>query len=157
METKNHSKPYPLGWLKENSQMQVTKQCCLRFAITNNFFDEVELDVIPLDICGVVLGSPYLYDQDVIFHRKDNNYHLVKDGIKYIVRAHRIKTSLDLTNVSQMKILINSSKKYVLMFVKEQPKDRYDAFQGCDSQFKEVKIVYSYKELFKEPKSIPPK
>ena len=26
LETKSHPKPYPLGWLKENTQMQVTKQ-----------------------------------------------------------------------------------------------------------------------------------
>jgi len=138
--------------------MQITKQCRLRFTITTNFVDEVELDVIPLNICGFVLSSPYLYDQDAIFHRKENKYCLVKDGIEYIVRAHKIKTSLDLINVSQIKRLINSSKKYVLMFVKEQPKDKYDAFQGCDSQFNDklIEIVYSYKELFKEPKSIPP-
>lgn len=127
--------------------MHVTKQCRLRFAITTNFFDEVYLNVIPLDICGVVLGSPYLYDQHAIFHRKENKYHLVKDGIEYIVKAHRMKTSLDLNNVNQMKRLISSSKKYVLMFIKEQPKDKYDAFQGCDYQFKDklVEIVDSYK------------
>ena len=62
LETKPHPKPYPLGWLQENTQMQVTKQCRLRFAITTNFVDEVDLNVVPLDICGVVLGSPYLYD-----------------------------------------------------------------------------------------------
>ena len=62
LETKNHPKPYPLGLLKENTQMHVTKQCQLSFAITANFVDEVDLDVIPLDICGVLLGSPYLYD-----------------------------------------------------------------------------------------------
>lgn len=103
--------------------------------------------MIPLDICGVVLGSPYLYDRDAIFNRKENKYHLFKDGIEYIVRAHRIKTNLDLTNVSQMKRLINSSKKYILMIVKEQSKDKYDDFQGCDSQFKDklVEIVDSYK------------
>ena len=45
------------------------------------------------------------------------------------------------------------------MIVKEQPNDKYDAFQGCDSSFKDklVKIVDYYKELFKEPKYLPPK
>ena len=134
--------------------MEVTKQCQLKFEITTNFVDEVELDVIPLEKCGVVLSSPYLYDRDAIFHRKGNKYHLVNDGIEY-----KINTSLDLINVSQMKRLINSSKKYVLVFVKEQPKDKYDAFQGCGSQFKDklVEIVDSYKELFKESKIPPPK
>ena len=139
--------------------MHVKKQCQLRFAIITNFVDEVDLELIPLDICGVVLGSPYIYDRDVIFYIKEHKYNLVKDGIEYVVRAHRLKTSLDLINVSQMKRLISSSKKYVLMFVKEQPKDKIDAFKGCDSQLKEklVKIVDSCKEFFKEPTSLLPK
>jgi len=86
--------------------------------------------VIPLDTCGVVLGSPYLYDQDAIFHRKDNKYHLIKDEIEYIVRAHKMNTSLDLINANKMKRLISSSKKYVLMFIKEQPRDSMMLFKG---------------------------
>ena len=162
LETKNHPKPFPLGWLKENTQMKVTKQCWLRFAITTNFVDKVELDVIPLDICWVVLGSLsicfHIYDLDAIFHRKKNEHHLFKYGIEYVVRAHRIKTNLDIINVSQMKTLINSSKKYICVVVKEQPKDKYDDFQGVYSHFKDklVEIVDYYKEMFKELKRLPP-
>ena len=89
--------------------------------------------MIPLDICGIVLGSPYLYDRDAIFHRKEHKYHLKKYGIEYIVQAHKIKTHLDLVNANQMKRLITSSKRYVLMVVKEQHKDQHDAFSGCQS------------------------
>jgi hypothetical protein len=60
LETSPHPKPYPLGWICDNAKLQVTRKCKLRFAITANFVDEVELDVIPLDICGIVLGSPYI-------------------------------------------------------------------------------------------------
>ena len=88
----------------------------MRFTITANFVDEVELDVIRLDICGVVLGSLNLYDTIAIFHRKDSNYHLFKYGIEYIIKAHRIKTNLDLIDVNHMKRLINSSKKNYLIF-----------------------------------------
>ena len=55
-----HPKPYPLGWICDNAKLQVTIRCKLRFSITANFIDEVELHVILLDICGIVLGSPYL-------------------------------------------------------------------------------------------------
>ncbi|XP_057844927.2 uncharacterized protein LOC131054430 [Cryptomeria japonica] len=63
LTTTPHPKPYPLGWVCNDAQLQVTKQCKIRFAITANFVDEVEADVVPLDICGLVLGSPYLYDR----------------------------------------------------------------------------------------------
>jgi hypothetical protein len=64
----------------------VTRRCKLIFSITANFIDEVELDVIPLDIYGIVFGSPYLYDKRAIFHHHENKYHLFKNGFGYIVR-----------------------------------------------------------------------
>jgi hypothetical protein len=67
LETIPHPKPYPLGWICDNAKLQVTRRCRHRFAITANFIDEEELDVIPLDICGIMLGSPYLYDRKTIF------------------------------------------------------------------------------------------
>ena len=78
METKLHPKPYPLGWVCDNAQLQVTKQCRLRFVITSGFVDEVDRDVVPLDICGIVFGSPYVYDMNAIFYRDDNRYQLTK-------------------------------------------------------------------------------
>ena len=80
--------------------------------------DEVEADVVPLDIFGLVLGSPYLYDRQAIFYRGENKYHLFKDKIEYIVRAHKIKTNMALANAGQMKRLVNSSKNFVFMIVK---------------------------------------
>jgi len=69
----------------------VTKKCILKFSITANFIDEVELDVVLLDICGIALGSPYLYDRKVIFHCHKKKYHLFKNGIDYTVREHHKK------------------------------------------------------------------
>lgn len=92
--------------------MQVNRQCVLKFAINSQFIDEVELDVAPLDICGIILGSPYLYDRKAIFYREDNKYQLTKDGKEYVVRAHQKKLNLSLTNSGQMKRIVNVSKRY---------------------------------------------
>ena len=59
----------------------MTRKCKIRFAIGSTFVDEVELDIVPLDICGIVLESPYLYDRKAIFYRAENKYQLTKDGI----------------------------------------------------------------------------
>jgi hypothetical protein len=53
--------------------------------------DEVICDVVPLEACGMVLGSPYLYDRKAIFYREHNQYHLFKKGTEYVVHAHHIK------------------------------------------------------------------
>ena len=99
----------------------MTRRCKLRSSITANYIDEVELDFIPLDICGIVLGSPYLYDRRAIFHHYENKYHLFKNGVEYIVIAHTKKMNLSLVNARQMKRLVNASKNFVLLMIK--PKD----------------------------------
>ena len=58
LQTKPHEKPYPLGWVCDKTKLQVTRQCKLRFAIGSTFVDEVELDIVPLDICGIFLAIP---------------------------------------------------------------------------------------------------
>jgi hypothetical protein len=136
LETIPHPKPYPLGWICDNAKLQVTRRCKLRFAITANFIDEVELDVIPLDICGIVLGSPYLYDRKAIFHRHENKYHLFKNGVEYIVRAHTKKMNLSLVNAGQMKRLVNASKNFVLLMIKPKDDIENEVFQGCDAKLK---------------------
>ena len=76
----------------------MTRQCKLKFSFRSAFVDEFEVDIIPLDICGIVLGSPYLYEIKTIFYRAENKYLLVKDGIEYFVRAHKLKNNYTLIN-----------------------------------------------------------
>jgi hypothetical protein len=67
LEMKPHPKPYPLGWVCDKEKLDFTKQCRIRFSIASKLIDEVDLDVVPLDICGIVLGSPYIYDRKEVF------------------------------------------------------------------------------------------
>ena len=78
LETIPHPKPYPLGWIYKAENLKFSKKCILHFVIIAHFVDTVELDVVPLDITGVVLGSPYLYQNKAILHIHDNKYHLFK-------------------------------------------------------------------------------
>jgi hypothetical protein len=72
LETKPHLKPYPLGWVWDKEKFNVTKQSRIRFSIASKLIDEVDLDVVPLDICGIVLGSPYIYYRKLVFFRHEN-------------------------------------------------------------------------------------
>jgi hypothetical protein len=127
-----HKKPYPLGWVQKDTQLQVTRQCTLKFAISSKFTDEVVLDVVPLDICRIVLGIPYLYDRKAIFYREENKYHIFKDKVEYIVRAHKIKTNESLVSTGQIKRLVNASKSLVLLLEKQRDQDVSDVSPGCD-------------------------
>eukprot|EP00253_Pinus_taeda_P018627 PITA_18627 len=159
LATTPHKKPYPLGWLDDKAQLQMTRQCKLKFSFGSAFVDEVELDIIPLDICGIVLGSPYLYDRKAIFYRAENRYLLVKDGIKYFVRDHKLKNSYILINSGQMKRMINSCKQFLRMVVKENKPNKANVFEGYNAkqQADLEKVVPEYDILFQEPKGLPPK
>ena len=159
IETIPHHKPCPLGWIFKNLNLQVTRKCILWFAITINFIGEVELDVVLLDISGIVLGSPYLYDKRSIFYRHENKYHLFKHGVEYIVRVHRKKLNLSLANARKIKRLVNSSKNFVLLMIKPKNDVDYEAFQGCDPNLKSnlIEVVNQNNEMFHEPKGLPPK
>ncbi|OMO60968.1 hypothetical protein CCACVL1_23782 [Corchorus capsularis] len=93
--------PYPLGWLKKDVELQVTEQCTFKFAINEKFKDEVTCDVVPLDICQVGFGSPYLWDRDAIFYRRENVWKIVKDGVGYRICPAKDARKLSLVSASK--------------------------------------------------------
>jgi hypothetical protein len=71
LEVQNHPIPYPLGWVNKDVDIKATKQCKIKFVVSVYFIIEVELDVVPLDICGVVFGSPtYIRGCNIHVERK---------------------------------------------------------------------------------------
>ena len=66
LETIPHPKP-SVGWVTKDVDLAVSKQCKLKFAVTAQYIDEMLCDVIPLDICQVIFGNPYLWDRDAIY------------------------------------------------------------------------------------------
>jgi hypothetical protein len=91
LKTQMHHKAYTLKWIRNNHQMNIMKKYTLKFAISSKFVDEVTCDVVPLSECGMVLGSPYLYDHKAIFYREKSQYHLTKAGQEYVVDVHHLK------------------------------------------------------------------
>ena len=64
------------------------------------------------------MGSPYLYDRREVFHHHENKYHLFKNGIEYIVRAHKKKRILYLKHAGEMKRIVNASQNLALLMFK---------------------------------------
>jgi hypothetical protein len=103
LNTQMHHKPYSLKWIRNNHKFHITKQCTLKFAISSKFVDEVTCDVMPLNECGMVLGSPYLYDRKEIFYREHKQYHLIEEGNEYVVHAHHLKENQSLEIMEQLR------------------------------------------------------
>ncbi|GKD84554.1 hypothetical protein Tco_1355708 [Tanacetum coccineum] len=111
LETTPHPRPYSLGWIKKDVDTQVNRQCKFRFAITNQFIDEVTCEVVPLDICQVIFGSPYIWERDAVYFRRAQKYEHEKDGKKYIVKKSNITEEDDLVKAFQARRMVSAAIK----------------------------------------------
>ena len=85
--------------------------------------------MVPLEISGIILGSPYLYVMKAVFYHHEKKYHFLKDGVEYILRAHRKKLNISLVSAGQMKRLVNASKNFVLLMIKKKDDIEYESFE----------------------------
>jgi hypothetical protein len=61
LQKENHPTPYRVSWLQKGHHVLVNEQCKVDFQI-GNYKDQVLCDVIPMDVCHVLLGRPWQYD-----------------------------------------------------------------------------------------------
>jgi hypothetical protein len=84
LTTTKHPSPYKVSWLQKGHRVSVTKQCLVKFKI-GNYHDEILCDVIPMDVCHILLGRPWQYDRNVVHDGGMNTYTLERDG-----RSHKL-------------------------------------------------------------------
>ena len=95
--------------------MHITKQCTIKFAISSKYVDEVTCDVVSLRECGMVLGSPYLYDRKAIIYRTKNQYQFTKAGQDYVVHAHHVKANKTLQTMEQLTNVVQVCNKPIIV------------------------------------------
>jgi hypothetical protein len=78
LTTTKHPSPYKVSWLQKGHRVSVTKQCLVEFKM-GEYQDKILCDVIPMDVCHVLLGRPWQYDKNVVHDGRMNTYTLEKD------------------------------------------------------------------------------
>eukprot|EP00253_Pinus_taeda_P014610 PITA_14610 len=68
--------PYKVSWLQKGHQLLVDEQCEVEFHI-GKYQDKVVCDIMPMDVCHILLGRPRQYDQKVI-EENEVNYAVVR-------------------------------------------------------------------------------
>jgi hypothetical protein len=84
LETTDHPSPYKVSWLQKGHQVSVAKQCLVEFKI-GEYNDKVLCDVIPMDVCHLLLGRPWKYDRNVVHDGRMNTYTLERNGKTYML------------------------------------------------------------------------
>jgi hypothetical protein len=118
LETTDHPNPYRVSWLQKGHQVSVTKQCLVEFKI-GEYNDKILCDVIPMDVCHLLLGRPWQYDRNVVHDGRMNTYTLEKNGRTHmllLIKDKEVKPEVSTT------ILLMSGKELLMeMEKKEDP------------------------------------
>jgi hypothetical protein len=90
--------PKHVAWLNSCGMLKVTHKVRVPFTV-GDYVDEVECDVLPLEVCGLLLGRPWQYDRNVTHAGRANTYSFVHDGKQRTLKPMRddqIKSDVEL-------------------------------------------------------------
>ncbi|XP_048496345.1 uncharacterized protein LOC125495615 [Beta vulgaris subsp. vulgaris] len=82
LPTRDHAKPYALNWLNDHEPIKVKKQALVAFSI-GDYKDELWCDVIPMDVCSILLGRPWQWARNVRHAGKRNIYSVMVGKKRY--------------------------------------------------------------------------
>jgi hypothetical protein len=81
---KSHPHPYHIQWLNNSGKAKVTKLVWLNFAISP-YHDVVGCDIVPMQACHILLGTPWQFDKDSMHHGRLNQYSFLHHDKKIVV------------------------------------------------------------------------
>jgi hypothetical protein len=121
LETIVHPSPYRVSWLQKGHQVNATKQCLSEFKI-GGYKDEILCDVIPMDVCHLLLGRPWQYDRNVIHDGRKKTYTLEKNGRTHMLllikdKEVKIEVSNTILLMSEKELLKEVKKKEDTQFI----------------------------------------
>ena len=90
--------PKHLAWLNNCGKLKVTHKVRVPFTV-DDYVDEIECDVLPLEVCGLLLGRPWQYDHNVTHAGRANTYSFMHDGKQQILKPMKddqIKSDVEL-------------------------------------------------------------
>ena len=80
LKTREHPTPYSVSWLYKGHQLVVKEQCEIELQM-GKYKEKILCDVMPMDVCHILLGRPWQFDRVVVHDGKKNTYKFFKDGV----------------------------------------------------------------------------
>ena len=79
-----HPVPYKVSWLHKGHQILVSEQCVVDFQI-GPYKDKILCDVMPMDVCHILLGKQWQFDKKVTHDGQSNCHSFEQNGIKHVL------------------------------------------------------------------------
>ena len=119
--------PKHLEWLNTCGMLKVTHKVRVPFTV-GDYVDEVECDVLPLEVCGLLLGRPWQYDCNVTHAGRANTYSFMHDGKQQILKPMK-----DDQIKSDVELVLHKEKLH-----KAEPKQRLAKLQQVEHDARSV-------------------
>ncbi|GAV68721.1 hypothetical protein CFOL_v3_12224 [Cephalotus follicularis] len=78
-----HPQPYKVAWV-DNISMSLTERCLVPVML-GAYQDHIWCDVLPMIVAHILLGRPWLYDQDMTYYGRANTYVFQHKGKKIVL------------------------------------------------------------------------
>jgi hypothetical protein len=85
LQKEKHPSQYNVSWIHDKHPVMVQNRCLLSFSLGGHFQDEVWCDILPMTVCHVLLGRPWMYDRRVSYDGFNNTYSLIFKNKKLIL------------------------------------------------------------------------
>jgi hypothetical protein len=80
--------PRHVEWVHSCGMLKITHKVRVPFTV-DDYVDEVECDVLPLEVCGLLLGRPWQYDRNAMHAGRANTYSFIHDGKQRTLKPMR--------------------------------------------------------------------
>eukprot|EP00253_Pinus_taeda_P018619 PITA_18619 len=102
-----HPNQYRVSWLQKGHQLLVDEQSEVEFQI-GRYKDKIICDIMPMDVCHILLGRPWQYDRKVRHDGVMNCYKFEKDGVRHTLVP--IREEKETAEANKTKALLMSGK-----------------------------------------------
>lgn len=160
LPAEEHPTPYSVSWIHDKNPVKVQHRCLLSFSLGDHFQDEVWCDILPMTVCHVLLGRPWMYDRRVNYDGFHNTYSLIFKNKKLILEPLPImefphKPAMILSHQKFQRALLESQVVFMLVsrIVDEGLKTERECLPTTLQQ-----LLHQFKDVFPEelPSQLPP-
>ena len=86
---------YRLAWLKQSSEIKVSRCALVLLSISTTHKDDIYCDIVPMDGYHILLGRPWQFDRNVVHNGKNNTHSFYFENRKIILVTSKELTCAD--------------------------------------------------------------